>query len=201
MNQILLVEGKDDQHVIWALCLKFNLPKNFEVIDTEGIEKLLLQLPVRMKQTGIKTIGVIIDADIELARRWNQISAIFTKRMPSFPTEPNIQGIIHEEKNLKVGVWIMPNNQINGMLESFMRFLIPQDDDLLPLVNTYLNDIEEKGINKYKLIHRDKAVIHSWLAIQDAPGTPMGLSITKKYLTTDIEECQLLIDWLRRLYN
>lgn len=25
----LLVEGNDDQHVIWALCEKFNIPETF----------------------------------------------------------------------------------------------------------------------------------------------------------------------------
>ena len=73
MNQILLVEGNDDLHVISALCVKFNIPQNFKIIDTKGIDKLLGQVPVRMKQTGIKTIGIIIDADVNLAGRWQQV--------------------------------------------------------------------------------------------------------------------------------
>lgn len=37
----LLVEGNDDQHVIWALCVKFNLKQNFEVIDLQGYRKTI----------------------------------------------------------------------------------------------------------------------------------------------------------------
>ena len=35
-TQKLLVEGNDDQHVIWALCEKFNIPEVFDVIDCGG---------------------------------------------------------------------------------------------------------------------------------------------------------------------
>ena len=45
-NKKLLVEGKDDQHVIWALCEKFKVEKSFEVIDCEGIDKLIEQIPI-----------------------------------------------------------------------------------------------------------------------------------------------------------
>jgi hypothetical protein len=44
-------------------------------------------------------------------------------------------------------------------------------------------------------------LIHSWLAVQETPGTPMGLAITKRYLNTDDENCQVFIDWLKRLFN
>jgi len=201
MKQILLVEGNDDQHVIWALCEKFNVPENFEVIETGGIDKLFEQLPVRLKEADVKTIGIIIDADTNIKSRWATLNNILKEKMPSFPEEPNVKGTILKQDDLKVGIWLMPNNQTNGMLESFIEFLIPADDKLLPIVNAHLNKIEADSLNKYKPIHRDKAVIHAWLAIQEDPGTPMGLSLTKKYLTTDVEQCQKLIDWLNALFN
>jgi hypothetical protein len=95
----------------------------------------------------------------------------------------------------------MPNNNLNGMLEDFISFLVPQDDKLLPIVNTTLHDLEEKKLNKYKINHKSKAVIHSWLYWQEEPGTPMGLAITKRYLSTDQEICQRLVNWLKELFN
>jgi hypothetical protein len=65
-NKKLLVEGNDDQHVIWALCEKFKVPKTFDVIDCEGIDKLNEQIPIRFKQSGIESLGLIIDADSEI---------------------------------------------------------------------------------------------------------------------------------------
>ena len=60
----LLVEGNDDQHVIWALCQKFNILETFDVIDCEGVDKLLAQISVRLKQSEIAAIGIVIDADV-----------------------------------------------------------------------------------------------------------------------------------------
>ena len=61
--------------------------------------------------------------------------------------------------------------------------------------------IEEKKLNKYKPIHRAKTFIHSYLAVQEDPGTPMGLAITKRYLTTDEKNCLNLINWLKKTFR
>lgn len=201
MDQILLVEGKDDQHVIWALCQRFNLAKTFEVKDTGGVSSLLKQLPVRLKATGIRTIGIIVDADVDMAQRWQQIHNIISSRLPNAPTEIPNTGLIHGEHSLKVGVWLMPDNQHNGMLEHFMAFLVPKGDDLLREVELHLQSIEEKRLNGYLPVHRDKAKIHACLALQEAPGTPLGLSITKRYLDPEVEECQRLVRWLNDLFT
>ncbi len=198
----LLVEGNDDQHVVWALCEKFKVPETFDVIDCEGIDKLNEQIPVRFKQSGIETLGIIIDADTEINNRWISLKGVLTTQGFTVPSDLPSKGLVlKNENNLKVGVWIMPNNNLNGMLEDFISFLVPKDDKLLPIVNSALDDIEEKKLNKYASIHKSKAVIHSWLSWQEDPGTPMGLGITKRYLTTDEATCSLLINWLDELFN
>jgi len=95
----------------------------------------------------------------------------------------------------------MPNNNLNGMLEDFISFLVPKEDKLLPIVHSTLDDIEKKKLNKYAPIHKSKAVIHSWLSWQEDHGIPMGLGITKRYLSTDEETCSLLVKWLDELFN
>jgi hypothetical protein len=198
----LLVEGNDDQHVIWALCDKFNIPETFDVIDCGGNDKLTEQIPVRFKQSGIETIGIIIDADTEINNRWASIKTLLTNQGFTVPNDLPLTGLIlRNANNTSVGVWIMPNNNFNGMLEDFISFLVPKDDKLLPIINSTLDDIEKKKLNKYASIHKSKAIIHSWLSWQEAPGTPMGLSITKRYLTTDEDTCSLLITWLSELFN
>ena len=52
-----------------------------------------------------------------------------------------------------------------------------------------------------KEYHKSKAFIHTWLAWQEDPGTPMGLAITKKYLSTnDKVLCNSFIEWLNLLF-
>lgn len=200
-NKKLLVEGNDDQHVIWALCEKFQVKENFDVIDSNGIESLYEQLPIRFKQSDIETIGIIIDADAEIAKRWEKVRSILIKEGFTIPEELPAEGLVVTHNNIKVGVWVMPNNNLNGMLEDFISFLVPKDDVLMPIVSETLQSIEDRELNKYSLIHKSKASIHSWLSWQADPGTPMGLAITKKYLTTEEENCSILIKWLVKLFE
>ena len=199
-NKQLLVEGNDDLHVIKALCLKFDIPELFDVIDCRGIDNLYESIPVRFKQTNIETIGIIIDADTNLNDRWRSVKNLLSNIGFKVPEDLPNEGLILLKGNIKVGVWIMPSNNTNGILEDFMSFLVPQNDKLLPIVDITLNEIESKDLNKYLPINKSKARIHSWLSWQEDPGTPMGLSITKRYLTTDNESCERLINWLQKLF-
>lgn len=200
--QKLLVEGKDDMHVIWALCEQFSLKETFDVVNIEGIGNLPDHISLRLKQSGIKTIGIIIDADTEIGSRWEQVRNQFLNEGIAVPPVLPPSGLILSVTNKpKIGVWIMPDNTLNGMLEDFIRFLVPSNDQLLQEVNIHLNNIESKDLQKYNTTARSKATIHSWLACQSDPGTPLGQSITKKYLDTDTEICQTFISWLNNLFN
>ncbi len=200
-NKQLLVEGNDDMHVIKALCQKFAVTENFEIIDCKGINKLFTQIPVRLKQSGFETLGIIIDADTEIKIRWSTLKSIFSKQGVFFPDEIPNDGLILKTNNVTLGVWIMPNNDLNGMLEDFISFLIPKEDKLLPVANQTLETIEKEKLNKYIRAHKSKALIHSWLSWQEEPGTPMGLAITKKFLITQEEICKKLISWLSTTFQ
>lgn len=201
-NKKLLVEGNDDQHVVWALCKKFHIRDNFDVIDCQGIENIYNQIPIRFKQSNINTLGIIIDADSDIKIRWNEARKIFNNQGYAFCDEIPKEGlIIHETGLIKIGIWIMPNNDTKGMLEDFISFLVEEGDELFPIVKEYLAEIEKKSLNKYSSIHKSKALIHSWLSIQEDPGISMGLAITKRYLSTEDEVCLLFVDWLRKLYE
>jgi hypothetical protein len=196
----LLVEGNDDKHVIWALCEKYKIPETFDVVDCGGIEHLFENIPVRFKESGVTTIGIIIDADVDITIRWNTLKTVLSKTGFTVPNVFPKTGLILQNNDQKVGVWIMPDNKTNGILEDFISFLVPEDDRLLPVVDATLYEIEEKQLNKYSAIHKSKARIHTWLAWQEEPGTPLGLSITKRYLTTDKTTCKNLINWLIELF-
>lgn len=207
ITQQLLVEGNDDFHVIVALCKHFNIKENFEIIDCKGIDNLLEGLPVRLKGSSTtKTIGVVIDADTDLDVRWATIRQILITvgKYADIPDTCPAEGFIitpSTPDDIKFGLWIMPDNNTSGMLEDFTTSLIHTDDDLLPIVDETLYRIETSRHNKYSLIHHEKARIHTWLAWQETPGTPMGLAITKRYLTTEPPICGKFVDWLQRLFN
>lgn len=205
----LLVEGNDDEHVVLALRKKFEIKENFDIVNCGSIDKLLIEIPTRLKESDIETLGIIVDADSNLVARYNELKRIFEKANIKLPENLHQNGliinkddvIINSTGKLTIGIWIMPNNNLNGMIEDFITFLIPNEDELLPIIKQNLETIENKQLNKYKEIHKSKAIIHSWLAIQETPGTPMGHSITRKYLTTEKEICSIFIDWLGELFG
>jgi hypothetical protein len=200
-NKKLLVEGNDDQHVIWALCERHQIPANFDVIDCGGIDNLEKKIPIMFKVSGVEVVGIIIDADENLQLRWDALRSCLSAIGFVVPDTLPKAGLIVENALYRAGVWIMPDNNSNGMLEDFISFLVPRGDALLPVVQSTLSSIEARKLNKYALTHKSKAAIHTWLAWQEAPGTPIGLSITKKYLTVTDVACQAFVEWIKKLFS
>lgn len=198
----LLVEGGDDMHVVWALCKKFKIKENFDVINCDGIDNLIPQIPIRFKQSQVKTIGIIIDADSDILTRWETLKKSFILNDIKIPKNIPKNGLILVTLGkIKVGIWIMPNNNNLGMLEDFISFLVPKNDALFKKAGETLNQIEVENLNNYLLIHKSKALINTWLAWQKDSGTPMGHAITKKYLDIEDENCKRFIDWIKNLFG
>jgi hypothetical protein len=204
----LLVEGKNDRHVIWALCNQYQLPETFSVEvpaadATEGIEALLDGLPLKLKEKNLQILGIVVDADQDLAARWQALRyRLRTSGYQDIPDAPPIEGWVYTAPELpKVGVWLMPNNQLPGMLEDFVAHLIPANDKLRPKAESILQEIEQAGINAYTLIHRPKALIYTWLAWQEKPGMPMGQAITARVLRYDSTRAIAFVEWLKCLFN
>lgn len=201
--QKLLVEGNDDLHVVWSLCEKFKLNENFNVIDSKGYSNLLLRIEADLLQADLKTLGIIVDADTDLNSKWENLKGKIERQGYRLPNSIEINGFILEhETKPKIGIWIMPNNNLQGAIEDFIKYLIPPEDDLVSEVETILEKLKSSGKQRYLDIHVQKSYISTWLAWQKKPGVPMGQAITFKYLNTeDVNELNLFIDWLHRLFN
>jgi len=94
----------------------------------------------------------------------------------------------------------MPDNQLPGILEDFIGFLVPQGDLLWTRAADCLKSIplEQRRFTSAK---QAKAHIHTWLAWQEEPGTPFGSAITKRYLDADALHAQKLMNWVKRLFD
>lgn len=203
----LLVEGKDDQHVVWNLAERLRLKETFEVVSKDSYEQLIDALPIELKSTNVlERLGVVVDADEGVERHWQAIRNVLGRSgfYSGLPRVLPIDGLIckpDDAEQLIVGVWIMPDNRLDGMLEDFVAYMIPDGDKLLPEVEAVLKNLESNKLNQYKLTHHAKARMHTWLAWQDEPGVPMGTAITKRVLSTDGELCSRFVGWLCRLFD
>jgi hypothetical protein len=197
-RRILLVEGKNDEHVIYALCQHHRLPERFKVEAAGSIEDLLDLIRVRPKESDLDRLAVILDADEDLSARWAQVKARAARAgYGDIPDQPIEGGALLVAPDLpRLGVWLMPNNQLPGMLEDFLSFLVPPTDPSLPRVDQFLDGIPAPA-RRFRSAHRPKARIHAWLAVQEEPGKPLGQAITARYLDAESAVLEPFLTWLR----
>jgi hypothetical protein len=216
-RRVLLVEGQDDQHVVWNVCKARDVREDFKVEHPGsqeaaggdgGAERLLESIRWQMTRSDLERLAVVIDADDKGPEaRWEAIRA----RLPAsedgeVPTKLPSHGAICEiplpntPRSVRFGAWIMPDNCSQGMLEDFVARMIREDDDMLPRVDGFLNGIPE-GKCRFSPAHYAKARIHSWLAIQKDPGKPMGQAIgtqgSSQGLDTSCETVNDFLAWVR----
>lgn len=198
----LIVEGDDDEHVLYSLLEHYQVPEQFEVQNKHGITKLLSTLDVELDRSGLERLGIVVDADTDLASRWRGLRKILLdagyKKMPVSPHSGGT--IIYESDRPIVGIWLMPNNKLPGMLEDFISFLVPPSDVLWPIAEAVLQQVIAQD-RRFPQAHHMKAHIHTWLAWQGEPGKPLGLAIKAHYLDADAAHAQQFIAWIRQLFD
>lgn len=202
----LLVEGNDDQHVVWALCQKHSVTETFDVLDCGSVENVLKEFKLRLRLADNNhRIAIVVDADMNMKSRWESIISML-KDTGKYDCDNIVlpkDGLVLESTDKsypKVGIWLMPDNNQSGMLEDFMAALATPDDALMKKSEDVLTEIENEGIQKYKPVHRSKAKIHTYLAWQDVPGRPMGQAITANILDSNSDVAVKFAEWLKGMF-
>lgn len=182
------------------------------IIDMKGIVPLLDIIEPRIINGRTTHCAIIVDADadvdnraLQLEARWQSLTHhLILSGVPSetIPVQPLQNGTlvraIQIDRSISVGVWLMPNNQVTGMLEDFLGLLItsPAQQQLWQYVSqTQLNIPQEMRF--FTEAHESKAKIHAWLAWQDEPGRPLGQSVTYNYIDSNHPQVDIFVNWLR----
>lgn len=222
----ILVEGVDDLEVIRHLLhsrgfvldqqsklLKHSqfgellVKKTQDPYDDGGAQTLIRKFALLLKTTN-PAVGIVLDRDLDLPRQlrpWPSLRHHILEVLPDLklilPKEggplPAEGLIIPFGRGRRLGVWLMPDNQNLGMLETFVKKLIPPDDRLLSRAESVVRAIPEEDRRfRHK---KDKACIHTWLAWQEEPGIGMGTAIRSLYLRADAPAATLFVKWLEQL--
>ena len=129
----LLVEGTDDSHSVIHLMARHGFDwedetKSRPFIDAaNGVESLLSVIPSTLNGPYTR-IGVILDANSNLAGRWKQVRDRAMSAGIPLPPSPAPNGTIVDGRRpgSKVGFWLMPDNISAGALEHFLgRLVLP----------------------------------------------------------------------------
>lgn len=203
-KKILLVEGKDDEQVLIHLCDTRGVQKPDEIKQHGSVNQLLESFPVRLKESDLEALGVILDADTDMAARWQSLRDRLNKagyqNLPDSPCQGGTILLPPSDSLLpRVGIWIMPDNQANGILEDFLRSLVPAESPLFSHVQASVESIPA-GEQRFPDLAKPKAIIHTWLAWQEKPGKPLGTAITARFLNPSVAQVDELVSWLDRLF-
>ncbi len=206
----LLVEGPDDYHFFGHFCVQRGRPLGwkdsrdqsqfaFEIHPCGGYPDILDVLKQWIRDIECPQVGIVCDADLVPADRWHALRHILEQQGYSPPQMPDPAGTIvpHPDDQPTVGVWIMPDNQLPGMLEHFAEFLVPDSDGNPSWLKA--GDVVSRltpAEHRFAANDRQKAIVHTWLAWQEEPGTPLGQAVTKRYLDPQLPLGNLLADWL-----
>lgn len=201
-KQRILVEGPSDLYAISALWKRHLAPDILppEITICHGYTQIPDILDTVLK-SSISTIAIVVDADNDATAKFQKYLQCFQKNNIdiNLHTQDIKNGIFKEINGKKYGIWIMPDNTNSGMLETFHKTMIPDNDELSLEVSSVLSNIEKKRIHKYSKAHKDKAFMATWLAWQENPGIALGEAITQRILDTDGTLAQKFLQWLKSL--
>ena len=206
----LRVEGKNDLYVIATLLTRHGVDYNTkpwpaifpEFSECGGVEEILEGMELAIEAAGRKPIGFVLDADSPLKDRWEAVCGRLSKVGFTPPSDPPADGFCEYTTKHKttVGVWLMPDNQQDGKLETFLRTLIDEKDGLIEHATDSTQTAKELGA-KFSDPDTEKAVLHAWLAWQKKPGCAFGTAITAEYFTHESPAATDFVAWFKRLYS
>lgn len=171
-----------------------------------GVDAILRpgKLAAELRDSRREAVGVVIDADIDPRARWQAVRDRLSRELadldPRCPEQAPEQGFIATvdadapRGPIRLGVWMMPDNRAPGMVQTLARALTPMDSA------QPLHDLAEQSCDQaaqlgapFRPTHRDKAVIHTWLAWQDPPGRQLHDAIKQRMLDPTLPQGQAFI--------
>jgi hypothetical protein len=209
-QNVLLVEGKNEVRLIPELMEKNGInweTENKQIVyikDYDGYEKLVARdvIKTEFQASGLSALGIVIDADYNPSGRWQSIRTASLTAIPDLPQNLPTEGLVHTASNgIKFGIWMMPDNQTRGMLETFLAYLLPNGNDpLWQFVREATQEAKGKGA-MFTDVHEDKAYIYTWLAWQNPPGRQLHQAVKECILDPKRSKGQMFVTWFKKLYG
>lgn len=206
----LIVEGEQDKRVIPEFIEAKGIPwgetRETAIVDIEvyGNNQFINSdfIGTELKASGLTNLGLILDADDNPSGCWESIKNACEKIMPDFPQQLPKTGLIHKTNTgIKFGVWIMPDNQQQGMLETFLSYMITDENKQ---IWQYAQEVVKEANNRgasFKDSHFDKANIYTWLAWQNEPGRQLHQAIKERILNPNHPKADVFFNWFKALYD
>jgi hypothetical protein len=217
-RKVLLVEGKTEKLVIPEFLeqngIEWN-PTNIGIVIPfiyvcGGYEQLIKPefIQTQLERRNLTHLGIIIDADEDPENRWISIrNTCLREGIPNLPDNLPERGLIQRvfiesiSKEINFGIWMMPDNKLRGMLETFLTYLVPDEKELLW---EYAQQVVQEARNKgatFTEVKEDKANIYTWLAWQNEPGRQLHQAVKEQILNPTHPQSKVFFNWFQQLFN
>lgn len=181
-SKLLLVEGKDECHFFKALLKSMNI-EHIQCQDIGGVSKFKTELNLVRATQGFEDvthIGLVRDAEKHAAQSaFQSICSILEEC--GFPVLKSLDDPFACSDKLRIGLFIMPDNQQKGMLEDLCLQSIAGTDEercIEAFIECSQQTLAKEDKEKF---NSAKARVQSYLACQVPLVNSLGLGAQKHH--------------------
>ena len=214
-EHILLVEGESDQSFFKEVCKTLGLHPSVTVAPPKDVggsynskEGVFNHLPILLSQLGdaqITHLAVVVDADSTVngggyQRAIDRVTKIVEPYGFTLASSP-VGGVLFQNDDglADFGLWVMPNNSDEGMLEDWIKSCVhPDEHELFAHAETVVATLPQ---TKFKPIHISKAEVATWMAWQKQPGHGLYRVVEDQLIDTNSALSNELCVWLTHVYS
>lgn len=216
-DRILLVEGEADRAFFEQICKVLELDTSVTIAppkslakegaynSKEGVFNYLPTLLGQLADGQTSRLAVVVDADSTengggYQRAIDRVKEIVTPH-GFVLAAPTVGGIVfqHNDGLADFGLWVMPNNGDEGMLEDWIKQCIHPDElGLFTHAESVVAALPQPP--KFKSIHRSKAEVATWLAWQKQPGHGPYRAVEDELIDPNGTHYKNLIAWLGHIF-
>jgi hypothetical protein len=214
---LLLLEGTGDCHAIDQIVWFVNKRgPHFGFHQCESDDGVLRSIAGRIieNEPKQKAIGLVLDADIEGHTTETVIEARLAQLRDKIGTRYDVpkempEGglVLHPRQERPdagklpiIGIWMMPNNKVFGMLEDVLAESLP--DNVRTYIYQIVKNAKADNIATYHDSHLSKSVVRTYIAWQEPPDLQfIGLAIRKKMFAKIPQTCSAFLKWLEALFG
>jgi hypothetical protein len=186
---LLLCEGPDDFAFFLSLFAALGIQRDIVTLERlDGRPQLhdrLNGLPIRDSQNILRALAIVCDADSPDDGPASFVRVRDDLRTTGF-TPPNrsgefVRGTWGGDSEVRVGVYVMPDNQVTGALEDLCLRAI-EGDVSLPCVDDFLTCVSSTGGVSWRPQDASKARLNSWLASRSDPTLLLGYAMNRNLI-------------------
>ena len=198
---VLIVEGQDDKYIVDKLIAKHEHAARFDIRPKGGFPALRSSIRPEINASGRRTVGIIADANESPTDRWTSIrDALSEVDCTDIPEAPVPAGaILSGPRDIRVGVWLMPDNTRPGEVEDFIADMIPRT----ARSGRSPNSTSTTSLPVYRSSPRTnaRALMYTPASQHAMPRAQWGLPSRSGDLDHNAPAAQSLVNWLRELFS